>query len=121
MNIERFRKRLLDLEKTLSDQIERHVQHGREQTSEDTVGDVGDTSVADEAVSEQFTAAELDSTVLQQVHDALKRIDNNTFGKCLVDGEPIEAKRLKAMPWTPYCLKHQELHEAAEAKDYPTL
>jgi len=29
-----------------------------------------------------------------------------------VDGEPIDEKRLEAMPWTPYCLKHQQLREA---------
>ena len=121
MNIERFRKRLLSFEKTLSDQIERHVQHGRDQTSEDIVRDVGDESVAEEAASAQFTEAENDSTVLQQVRDALKRIDDHTFGKCVVDGEPIEVKRLEAMPWTPYCLKHQALQEAGEKKEYPTL
>src|SRR5215831_12148128 len=114
MNIERFRKRLLSLEKTLSDQIERHVQHGRDQTSEDTVRDVGDESVAEEAASAQFTEAEIDSTTLQQVRDALKRIEDHTFGKCIVDGQPIEKKRLEAMPWTPYCLKHQQLQESAE-------
>jgi DnaK suppressor protein len=121
MNIERFRKQLLKAEKTLSDQIERHVQHGRDQTDEDDVRDVGDESVAEEAASVQFTEAEINSTVLQQVRDALQRIDDHTFGRCVVDGEPIEEKRLEAMPWTPYCLKHQESMEAAEQKEYPTL
>ena len=62
--------------------------------------------VADEVASEEFSEAELDSTVLTQVHDALARIEAGTFGTCIVDGGPIEEKRLDALPWTPYCLKH---------------
>jgi DnaK suppressor protein len=54
-----------------------------------------------------FGVAELDTTVLTQIRDALRRIEDGTFGRCVVDGEPIEPKRLEAVPWTPYCLKHQ--------------
>jgi RNA polymerase-binding transcription factor DksA len=41
--------------------------------------------------------------VLKQVRDALVRVrvDNGTFGPCLVDGRPIEEKRLDDVPWTP--------------------
>src|SRR5437660_12251224 len=74
----------------------------------DTASDAGDVSMADEAASEAVSEAELDATVLQQVRDALRRIDEGTFGRCVVDGGPIEAKRLEAVPWTPYCLKHLE-------------
>jgi RNA polymerase-binding transcription factor len=121
MNIEHFKQRLLKLEKELSTRIDRHVQRSREQSESESVSDIGDRSVADEAMSEEFTEAELDSTVLQQVRDALKRIDDGVYGNCIVDEEPIEPKRLEAMPWTPYCLKHQSLLEAAAARQYPTL
>jgi len=121
MNIEHFKKRLLKLEADLSAQVERHVEHGRQQTRVTSARDIGDTSVADEAASEEFTEAELDSTVLQQVREALKRIENQTYGKCLVDGQSIEEKRLEAMPWTPYCLRHQKLLEASATRQYPTL
>ena len=56
-------------------------------------------AVADEAASEDFTAAELDATTLQQVRDALRRIEDGTYGRCLADGGPIETKRLDAVPW----------------------
>jgi len=48
------------------------------------------------------------------VEEALARIDAGTYGLCVVDGESIDAKRLEAMPWTPYCLKHQTSLEANE-------
>ena len=60
----------------------------------DSPGDAGDAIVADEGESESFTEAELDAGVLRQVRDALERIEDGTFGRCVVDGEPIEPKRL---------------------------
>ena len=112
INTQRYKKKLLELEKRLSKQTDRDVDSGRDDLR-DTPGDAGDASVSDVAVDSQFTQAELNSMILQQVQDALRRIDDGTFGKCLADGGPIEAKRLDAVPWTPYCLKHQTLLEAA--------
>ena len=112
MNSKRYKQRLLDLEKNLSARVDRDLENGRGELV-DTAHDSGDASVSDVAVDSEFTQAELDSMVLQQVRDALARIDDGTFGKCLVDGGPIEPKRLEAVPWTPYCLKHQALLEAS--------
>ena len=112
MNVQRYKTRLLELEKQLSGQRERELQSGREQVI-DIAHDLGDAGAADVAAESHFTEAELDSMILQQVRDALARIEDGTFGKCLVDGGPIESKRLDAVPWTPYCLKHQTLLEAS--------
>jgi DnaK suppressor protein len=119
MDVERYKQQLLALEKTLSHRTAREVTLGREQFL-DTASDAGEASVADESESEDFTEAELDATILKQVRDALQRIRNGTYGQCLIDGGPIESKRLDAMPWTPYCVKHQNLLEAA-SRPKPTL
>jgi RNA polymerase-binding transcription factor len=55
------------------------------------------------------------------VRDALQRIEDGTFGKCIVDGGPIEEKRLEAIPWTPYCLKHERQNELSEPLETPSL
>jgi DnaK suppressor protein len=120
MNVQVYQQRLLELERRLSARATRQEEQGREQTM-DTAGDVADDSVTDESESEDFTEAELDATVLQQVRDALKRIDDGTYGRCIVDGGPIETKRLDAVPWTPYCVKHQQSLEAASGRKTPTL
>ena len=116
VNTPHYKQRLTDLERDISERLERGTALGREQTA-DSSRDIGDASTADEAASEDFAEAELDSTVLQQVRDALGRIDAGEFGRCVVDGGPIEESRLDAMPWTPYCLKHQmELEERARIR-----
>ena len=118
--LQQYKRRLLDLEKRL---VERTAQKhdAARALALDSPGDTGDASMADEGASESFSEAELDATVLQQVRDALRRIDQGTYGRCVVDGAPIEPKRLEALPWTPYCLKHQKLLESSAPPRMPTL
>ena len=120
MTVQEYKQRLLDLEKRLS----RHISDEREQAREqvlDSPRDAADDSVADEDESVDFAVAELDTTALEQIRDALQRIEDGTFGRCVVDGEPIEPKRLEAVPWTPYCLKHQNELAAESATRTPSL
>ena len=120
MNTERYKQRLLETEQTLSGRIGREADQGRGEFI-DSAHDAGDASVADEVSSEQFTEAEHDVNVLQQVRAALRRIADGTFGTCIVDGGPIEEQRLEAVPWTPYCLKHATRLEAETSLRMPTL
>jgi len=75
MNIQLYKRRLLDLEKTLSARIAQQGDQGRREFI-DSALDVGDASVADEAAAEEFAEAEHNSDVLQQVRDALGRVDD---------------------------------------------
>jgi DnaK suppressor protein len=120
MNTQEYKRQLLEIEKALVARSAGTRDAARAQVM-DSPGDAGDAGLADEDESVDFTEAELDATVLQQVRDALGRIEDGTFGRCVVDGAPIEPKRLEAMPWTPYCLKHQQLLEAAARPKTPTL
>jgi DnaK suppressor protein len=119
MDVHIYKRRLLELEATLSKRTARDANRGREFPI-DTPADAGDASVADESESEDFTEAELDASVLQEVRDALQRIEKGTFGRCLADGGLIETQRLDAEPWAPYCIRHQRLIEAASVPK-PTL
>jgi DnaK suppressor protein len=120
MNVQDYKRGLIELETSLSARASKKREAARAQVL-DSPGDIGDASVSDQGGSQSFTEAELDATVLQQVRDALRRIENGTFGRCVVDGAPIEPRRLEAMPWTPYCIKHQQLLEAAARPRTPTL
>jgi DnaK suppressor protein len=119
MDVNGYKQQLLELEARISSHLRQDLASGREQLV-NTPADAGDASVADESESEDFTEAELDTTTLQQVQAALRRIENGTFGQCLVDGGPIELKRLDAIPWAPYCIRHQKLLEST-SQPKPTL
>jgi DnaK suppressor protein len=49
--------------------------------------------------------------LLTEVEDALKRIEDGTYGKCIVCGDAIPEKRLEAIPWASRCVKDQEALE----------
>lgn len=46
--------------------------------------------------------------LLQQVNQALARIDNGTYGICANCNRPINEKRLEAIPWASLCLDCEE-------------
>lgn len=48
---------------------------------------------------------------LEQVIAARKRLGVQAYGECLDCGEPIDLRRLVAMPATPFCTGCQDIHE----------
>jgi DnaK suppressor protein len=120
VNTEQYRQRLLELELELTERIARRVEDARELSDDAAVG-AGDRSVDDEIADEELTEAELDWRRLRQVRDALRRIDEGSYGRCSVDGGPIDEKRLQAVPWTLYCRQHQQQIEERRSLRTPSL
>ncbi len=119
-NTEQYKQRLLTEEQRLVKAI------GRANTSAleldgAPAGDSVDILVSGEAKEGQFQEVDMEWDRLNQVRTALKRMEVGTFGRCVVDGGPIEEKRLKAVPWTAYCLKHEQLLEREKSRPMPTL
>jgi DnaK suppressor protein len=112
VNTDPFRRRLLEIEAELLERLGREVETARDVS--DDQPDVSDLAHVDELKEEYFALAQTDSAILAQVRAALRRIEDGTYGRCVVDGELIDEKRLEALPWTPYCVKHQtELEQRA--------
>ncbi len=49
---------------------------------------------------------------ITQIKDALRRIDDGTYGTCIVCGKPIPDERLDARPEAIRCIEHQQEYEA---------
>jgi len=62
------------------------------------------------AIIDEATLANA-SDELRQVVAALRRVDEGTYGLCLDCGEPIDERRLAALPATPFCTACQAIHE----------
>jgi RNA polymerase-binding transcription factor DksA len=56
-----------------------------------------------------------DQNVLFEIEQALQRIVSGTYGLCELTGRPIEAARLKAVPWTRFSAAAQAELEAKGA------
>ena len=120
MNFDHYRQQLQSIERQLVARIDADISAvGIDPADFGT--DAGDAAEEDEMKDEYSALAETDSAILAQVRAALTRIDEGTYGLCTVDGAPIEQKRLDALPWTPYCFKHQvQLEQRARVRT-PTM
>ena len=78
-------------------------------TKMDELADAG----ADETLQGMsFVSAVATKETLHEVLDALQRIERGTYGICEITGEPIEAKRLNAIPWARYsCAGQHDLEK----------
>jgi|SRR5581483_8250084 len=63
-----------------------------------------------------ITTLQQKTDLLRQVREALKRLDEGTYGVCQRCGEEISPKRLAAVPWTAYCI-HCQANLDAERDD----
>lgn len=71
---------------------------------------------ADQAASEyerQVVAhrAMVSRNLVKTLTEALKRLEDGSYGQCLGCGGDIEQKRLEAIPWARYCVSCQETRE----------
>lgn len=67
-----------------------------------------------EASSDSFTTGVIvqqQQKELKEIEEALKRIENNTYGICDMCDESIALGRLKAKPFAKYCTDCREIHE----------
>jgi RNA polymerase-binding protein DksA len=75
----------------------------------DEIADGSDTHVGDTASATlgreiDYTLGENSEQVLAEINDALKRIDDGTYGACSVCGKEIVPERLEAYPWASLCI-----------------
>jgi DnaK suppressor protein len=68
------------------------------------VGDFYDSASNDRERDLLLSLNQRDRQKLIMIEDAIKRIDNGTYGKCPYGNEVIDEERLRAMPFTRYCV-----------------
>ena len=82
---------------------------GSEETTRGDSLDIA-SSARDREISFMLKSRELDE--LRAVEDAIRRIDNGDYGICASCEDPIEIKRLEAIPWARFCRACQEEMES---------
>jgi DnaK suppressor protein len=100
---------------TLRQGLEQQLQKREEiavENNPDTLDQVQHAADRELAISR----LELDSSRLKSVREAIQRIDEGTYGTCLRCDAEMSAKRLRAVPWTEYCLECQDIAESDRTK-----
>jgi len=70
-----------------------------------------DLAVRNYSKNVMLAVSENESRQLALIDEAILRVDDKEYGDCQNCGNPVNPKRLKAIPWARYCLACQELVE----------
>ena len=112
MNLEHFRLKLLEKQRECQTAVAAFEAEGRV-AGKPEVRDFTDDATVSQGVSEAFEEATIVSQTLEEVQDALRRIENGTYGKCIACGREIDPIRLEAVSWAVRCIEDQEAQDKA--------
>lgn len=105
-----FRKLLLDYKQSLLAK----VKNSTDTSKEDNPNEVRDAADAASDYYERELAwglSESERLRLQDVEDAMERIENGSYGKCESCGQLISQARLEALPFAKLCVDCQSKEE----------
>jgi len=108
--VEPYKVRLRAKEQELIRSIARVEVEGRETSDVDTQ-DPLDKANGNFAKEYFFQQSDADRAILGLVQGALARAQGGQFGICVECGQPVEAKRLEAVPWARHCIGCQKMQD----------
>jgi DnaK suppressor protein len=103
---ELLEKSRAEVSKTLSDEKRQSVE---------SASDDGDWSVLDLEEDINLRHLSMQSETLSRINEALRKLDEKTYGVCDECEEPINPERLRIMPFAIFCRDCQEEKEKLEA------
>jgi len=64
-----------------------------------------------------FALIQIKSQVLNRIDEAMRRLDEGTYGYCGECDEPISTARLRALPFAVRCKECEEMREFSEQRE----
>ena len=105
-----YRDKLLARREGLVGQVQAAEAYSRERDAEATQ-DPADMAANAYTKELMMSMSTNDRQLLEMIDAALVRIEDGFYGKCIHCGQPIQEKRLEAVPWARYCLRCADLNE----------
>ncbi|MFN2498689.1 MAG: TraR/DksA family transcriptional regulator [Pyrinomonadaceae bacterium] len=105
-----FRDRLTERRQSLVGQVQQAELYSRERDAEATQ-DPADMAANAYTKELLVSMSDNDRQLLNLIDEALERMDDSGYGKCVRCRQPLPEKRLEAVPWARHCVKCQELQE----------
>jgi DnaK suppressor protein len=102
-NIEWYRKKLLERRNEIFAEY-LQLKENQQQLSQPEIEPEEQASKW-KLAEETFQLDEQEANEIGAIDWALRKIGSNGYGICESCGDPITPKRLKAIPWTPYCIQ----------------
>jgi DnaK suppressor protein len=110
--LDHFRSILHGWKRDLMVEVDRTVSHMKDEAA--NFPDPNDRATQEEEFSLELRTRDRERKLIRKIDDALKRIDDGSYGYCLETGEEIGIKRLEARPVATLSLEAQERRERRE-------
>ncbi len=114
LQLEYFRQRLLSWREELLEESQQTLEHLREES--DGVGDDADRATSESERSLELRTRDRYRKLLSKIDEALKRIDDGSYGYCEVTGEEIGLERLEVRPIATMTVHAQEDYERYKSR-----
>ncbi len=110
--LEHFRSILNNWKRDLMEEVDRTVSHMKDEAA--NFPDPNDRATQEEEFSLELRTRDRERKLIRKIDDALKRIEDGSYGYCLETGEEIGIKRLEARPVATLSIEAQERRERRE-------
>ena len=112
VQLEHFRNILNGWKRDLMEEVDRTVSHMKDEAA--NFPDPNDRATQEEEFSLELRTRDRERKLIRKIDDALKRIEDGSYGYCLETGEEIGIKRLEARPVATLSIEAQERRERRE-------
>jgi DnaK suppressor protein len=110
--LEHFRTILSSWKRDLMQEVDRTVLHMKDEAA--NFPDPNDRATQESEFSLELRTRDRERKLIRKIDEALKRIEDGSYGYCLETGEPIGVKRLEARPVATLSVEAQERRERRE-------
>ena len=110
--LDHFRNILLTWKQDLMQEVDRTMLHMKDEAA--NFPDPNDRATQESEFSLELRTRDRERKLIRKIDEALKRIDDGSYGFCLETGEPIGVKRLEARPVATLSVEAQERRERRE-------
>jgi DnaK suppressor protein len=107
-----FQLILSNWKRDLMEEVDRTVSHMKDEAA--NFPDPNDRATQEEEFSLELRTRDRERKLIRKIDEALKRIEDGSYGYCLETGEEIGIKRLEARPVATLSLEAQERRERRE-------
>ena len=110
--LEHFRQILNTWKRDLMQEVDRTVLHMKEEAA--NFPDPNDRATQESEFSLELRTRDRERKLIRKIEEAIKRIEDGSYGYCNETGEEIGIKRLEARPTATLCVEAQERRERRE-------
>jgi DnaK suppressor protein len=110
--LQHFREILNGWKRDLMEEVDRTVSHMKDEAA--NFPDPNDRATQEEEFSLELRTRDRERKLIRKIDEALKRVEDGSYGYCLETGEEIGVKRLEARPVATLTIEAQERRERRE-------